>query len=62
MITIHNLEVRFEVEGSDEEAAFGRLFQRYMSVWSRLERTKEARARAAEMERSLGDPDPGAAR
>jgi hypothetical protein len=55
MITIHNLEVRFEIEGSDEEAAFARLFQRYMRMWAQAERVQRERAAAAEKDRALGD-------
>jgi hypothetical protein len=35
MITIQNLEVRFDVDGRDDEAAFAELFRRYMRAWER---------------------------
>ena len=37
MITIHNLEVRFEVEGEGDEAVFARQFQRCIRRWEILE-------------------------
>jgi hypothetical protein len=54
-MTIHNLEVRLEVEGEGDEAVFGRLFQKYMRLWSREEAEQRTRRRLAERERSLGD-------
>lgn len=36
MITIHNLEVRFEVEGEGDDAAFSKLFQQHMRRWQTL--------------------------
>lgn len=55
MITIHNLEVRFDVEGEGEEAAFARLFEKYINRWSRLEKEAAARRRLFESERSFGN-------
>ena len=36
MVTIHNLEVRLEVEGEGDEATFSRYFDKYIRKWSRL--------------------------
>jgi len=55
MVTIHNLEVRFDVEDGDDDAAFARLFEKYVRQWNRKqEEVKERELRAAR-ERSLGD-------
>lgn len=59
MVTIHNLEVRLEVEGDGDEAVFARLFQKYIRAWSREhERLKQQERRAA-ADRSLGDRPAG---
>ena len=34
MVTIHNLEVRMDVEGGGDEAAFVKLFNKYIRLWS----------------------------
>jgi hypothetical protein len=54
MITIQSLEVRFDVEGSDEEV-FARLFAKFMRSWSELDDERRSLARQAECERQLGD-------
>jgi len=55
MVTINNLEVRFDVEGEDDNAAFARLFEKYIRQWgSKQEEAKERESWAAR-ERSLGD-------
>ena len=36
MVTIHNLEVRLDVEGEGDEAVFSRLFDKYIRKWHRL--------------------------
>jgi hypothetical protein len=55
MVTIHNLEVRLEVEGEGDEAVFTRYFDKYMRKWSRLAEAAEVRERQANAHRSLGD-------
>jgi hypothetical protein len=55
MVTIHNLEVRLEVEGEGDEAVFTRYFDKYMRKWSRLAEEAKARERQANVHRSLGD-------
>lgn len=55
MVTIQNLEVRFEVEGDSDEAAFVRLFEKYIRQWNRKQQEARERERWASRERSLGD-------
>lgn len=54
MITIQNLEVRFDVEGSDEEV-FARLFEKFIRSWSELDDQRRTLERQVECERLLGD-------
>jgi hypothetical protein len=56
MMTIHNLEVRFDVAG-DDDTAFARLFADYIRRWSQAEEMARCRRREVERERSLGDQD-----
>lgn len=53
-VTIHNLEVRFQVEG-DDGAVFTRLFNKHIQAWSRLYEQEYARAKRVEAERRFGD-------
>jgi hypothetical protein len=55
MITIERLDIRFDVEGSDEEAVFAKLFQKYIERYDRLKCEESDRIRRMEKERSLGD-------
>lgn len=58
MVTIENLEVRFDVEGEGDEATFGRLFLRNIRRWSREEAEAKVRKRDADRERRLDEaPD-----
>jgi hypothetical protein len=57
-VTIESLEVRFDVEGEGDEAAFAKLFEKFIRQWSRQEAEAKARRCAAEAERSLGDRHP----
>jgi hypothetical protein len=54
-VTIQHLEVRFDVEASEEEAAFVRLYQKYNGQFVRLQREQEEAADASERDRALGD-------
>jgi len=54
MITIQSLEVRFDVEGSDEEV-FARLFEKFIRSWSELDDERRALLRQGECDRRLGD-------
>lgn len=53
MLTIHTLEVRFDVD-SDDDAAFSRLFAEHITRWSRLQDETQARCRATDAERTIG--------
>ncbi len=53
-LIIHNLEVRFHVDG-DDGAVFTRLFNKHIQAWSRLYEQECARAKHGENERKLGD-------
>ena len=54
-VTIQHLEVRFDVEASEEEVAFVRLYQKYNGQSVRLQREQEEAAEASERDRALGD-------
>jgi hypothetical protein len=62
MITIHNLEVRFEIDGEGDEAVFARLFERHMRRWQSIAEQqarhehKLARERAIVSELYEGEP------
>jgi hypothetical protein len=53
-ITIHSLEIRFDVQGSDEER-FAELFGRAMRAWTRQDEERRRLAELAARERALGD-------
>jgi hypothetical protein len=55
MVTIHNLEVRFDIEGEGDDAVFAKLFEKNIRRWSRLEAEMKARQRLFDSERALGD-------
>jgi hypothetical protein len=55
MVTINNLEVRFEVEGDGDQAVFAKLFETHIRQWGRLQAEAEARKRMTDAERALGD-------
>jgi hypothetical protein len=58
MVTIHNLEVRFDVEGADQEQVFLELFNRAMAEWCRRKETEAHVRRTVDASRNLGDqPD-----
>ena len=59
MITIHNLEVRFDVEGDDDRQQFARLFNEFIRQWAERANDEQCREQAAADERSLGDRPPG---
>ncbi len=58
MVTIHDLQVRFDVAGEDA-AVFGRMFAEHIRRWSRAQQAEQGRRREMERERSLGDRDAG---
>jgi hypothetical protein len=55
-LIIHNLEVRFQVDG-DDGAVFQRLFNLHIQAWSRLYEEECKRAAHAAAERKLGDQE-----
>ena len=55
MVTIENLEVRFDVEGEGDEAVFARLFERHMRRWHEAEERQRRTDRRAEHDNRLGD-------
>jgi len=55
MLTIHNLEVRFEVEGEGDEAVFARLFERYMRRWQTLKDQQAQHEHKLQRERTIVD-------
>jgi hypothetical protein len=52
-LIIHNLEVRFQVDG-DDGRVFQTLFNKHIQAWARLYEAECARARHSEKERRLG--------
>jgi hypothetical protein len=59
VLTIHSLEVRFDVAAGSDEEVFARLFERHMRTWKRLASEAEQRGRQAEHDRRLDDVDQG---
>lgn len=57
MLTVHDLQVRFDVAGDDDAATFSRMFAEHISRWSQARETDQARRRQMERERSLGDQE-----
>jgi hypothetical protein len=57
MLTIQNLEVRFDVAADDDSAAFGRLFADHMRRWSQAQEIARCRRSEVERERTLGDQE-----
>jgi len=59
MLTIHNLEVRLEVEGDGDEAVFVKFFDKYIRRWSRAVEQAKATQKLTDEHRSLGDRSTG---
>ena len=57
MVTINHLDVRFDVEGGDDDATFCRLFQKYIHQWNNKQEEAKERERRGKDERSVGDRD-----
>jgi hypothetical protein len=53
-VRIELLEVHFDVIGEGEHE-FAKLFERYINRWSRMQNERDARQRAFEEERTVGD-------
>ncbi len=56
MVTIHHLEVQFDVEGEGDEAVFARLFEQHMRRYSRAEQMQRERERRMQAECSVDGP------
>jgi hypothetical protein len=59
VLTIHNLEVRFDVAAGSDEEVFARLFERHINAWQRLAAEAERRRRMSERDRAIEDLDRG---
>jgi hypothetical protein len=59
MLTIHDLQVHFDVAGDEDAAVFSRMFAEHISRWSRASDLERCRRREMERERSLGDQGAG---
>jgi hypothetical protein len=57
MLTIHHLEVRFDVAAGSDEEVFAHLFERHIAAWQRLASEAERRSRLSECDRSFRDQD-----
>lgn len=55
MITINHLEVRFDVEGDDDEQLFIQYFNKYIDQWSRGQSSQKRVNDAIQRDRQLGD-------
>jgi hypothetical protein len=53
-VTIHHLEVRFSVEGSDSQV-FTALFDKHIRAWTRAYEQECERRKRGAMERGFGD-------
>ena len=60
MLTIHDLQVQFDVAGDDDAAVFSRMFADHIRRWSHARDMEQARHREMERERSLGDREAAA--
>lgn len=61
MVTIQHLEVRFDVEGDEDEQVFVTYFNKYIDHWSRQREARQAIASTMGRNRDLGDrPNPRA--
>ena len=53
MVTIENLEVRFDVDGESDEVVFARLFERHIRQWHADAEERKARGKRMQCERAL---------
>lgn len=53
MVTIENLEVRFDVDGESDEVVFARLFERHIRRWHAAAEEGKARAKRMQCERAI---------
>lgn len=59
MVTIHNLEVQFDVAGDGDEAVFARLFEQYMRRYSSAAQVQREREQRMQAECRLDDKPHG---
>ncbi|MDQ1707803.1 MAG: hypothetical protein QOJ88_1014 [Pyrinomonadaceae bacterium] len=55
MVSINNLDVRFDVEGDGDEATFARLFEKYVRQWHTKQEEASEREHRDREERAVGD-------
>ena len=55
MITIHNLEIQFDVEGDEDHEVFAKMFNQLIEQWSRQSERIDERRRQTERQRTLSD-------
>jgi hypothetical protein len=55
MVTIENMEVRFDVEGEGDEHVFARLFAHHIERWARQQQDRARHERSSQQDRALGD-------
>jgi hypothetical protein len=60
VLTVHDLQVRFDVAGDEDAAVFSRMFAEHIGRWSQAWHTEQDRRREMERERSLGDREAAA--
>lgn len=60
MLTIHDLQVQFNVAGDNDAAVFSRMFAEHITRWNQAREMDQARRHQMECERSLGDQAPDA--
>ena len=55
MVTIENLEVQFDVEGSDDEKVFAEMFARFINEWSQAQNQDRQLKDRLRRDQMLGD-------
>lgn len=53
-VTIRHLEIRFDVAEDDQEAAFARLFTKYIELWGQAQEEQQERLRRSAADRAIG--------
>lgn len=57
MITIQNLDVRFDIEGDDDRQTFSRLFNEFIRRWAAEAEAQKQRELELNRERSIGNSE-----
>jgi hypothetical protein len=55
MVTIQNLEVRFDVEAEDQDHVFLDMFNRAMTEWTQRQKLEQHVQKTIDRSRNLGD-------